>query len=78
MPVDCCVRDEQVEVCVMERTREKRTIHKSFVDKKKLQTDVTEVDGMLKINNIATFQWYIAKTKSFNGTYPNMQSFNGT
>ena len=68
MPVDCCVRDEQVEVCVMERTRAKRTIHKSFVDQKiKLQTDVTEVDGMLKINN-ATFQWYIAKTKSFNGT----------
>jgi hypothetical protein len=37
------VRDEQVEVCVMERTRAKGTIHKSFVDKKKikLQTDVT-------------------------------------
>ena len=71
------VRDEQVEVCVMERTRAKKD-HKSFVDKKKLQTDVTEVDGMLKINNVATFQWYIAKTKSFNGTYSNIQSFNNT
>jgi len=56
VPVDCYVRDEQVEVCVMERTREKRTIHKSFVHKKKLQTDVSEVDGMLKINNVAIFQ----------------------
>jgi len=57
VPVDCYVRDEQVEVCVMERTRAKRTIHKSFVDQKiKLQTDITEVDGMLKINNVTTFQ----------------------
>jgi len=40
-------------------------------------------DGVSKVNrnatnhNVVIFPWYIAKKRSFNGTLPNMQSFDG-
>ena len=39
---------------------------------------LTEVDGVAKPNNVATFRWYKPKVGSFDGINLKTTSFNGT